>query len=133
MQHSVRKISFMTLALVFCAGLVLASPGKRLDPMTGTWRPLTFNNAGWASNGAKIFQESCKNCHYKGNDKNAPFLYTESYPSKGWNRIFADRWPKCAKSGAWDKLSQQDLLELNDFLFKNAANTYDAYSAEDCG
>lgn len=133
MQYAVRKISFMTLALVFSAGLVMASPSKRLDPKTGTWRPLNFETAGWASNGAKIFQKSCKNCHYRGNDKNAPFLYTESYPPKGWNRIFADRSPKCAKSGAWDKLSQKDLEELNDFLYMNGATTYDAYSAEDCG
>lgn len=133
MQHPVRKISFTALALVFCAGVVLASPSKRLDPLTGTWRPLTFENAGWASKGAKIFKNFCKSCHDRGNDKKAPFLYTESFPSKGWNRVFADRWPKCAKSGVWDKLSKEDLLELNDFLYKNAAGTYDPYSAEDCG
>ena len=133
MQHAFRKVIFVAMALIFSAAVVLASPNKRLDPTTGTWRPLNYYNAGWVSDGAKIFKEACKSCHYRGNDKSAPFLYTESYPSKGWNRVFADRWPKCAKSGAWDKLSQEDLLQLNDFLFMNAANTYDSYSARDCG
>jgi hypothetical protein len=133
MQHAVRKITFVILALVLSAGVVLASPDKRLDPTTGTWRPLNFYNAGWNSEGAKIFKEACKSCHYRGNDKGAPFLHSESFPSKGWNRVFAERWPKCAKSGAWDKLSQEDLLQVNDFLYMNAANTYDAYSAQDCG
>jgi len=133
MQHTVRTVTFVLLALVLSAGVAFASPDKRLDAATGTWRPLNFYNAGWVSKGAKIFKESCKSCHYKGNDQGAPFLHAESYPSKGWNRVFAERWPKCAKNGAWDKLSQDDLEQLNDFLFMNAANTYDAYSAKDCG
>ena len=127
------RIAIPVVLSLCVAVAAYASPNKRLDAATGTWRPLTFYNAGWASDGAKIFKETCKSCHYRGNSEGATFLHAESFPSKGWNRVFAEKWPKCARSGAWEKLSQEDLLQLNDFLFMNAANTYDSYSARDCG
>ena len=127
------RIAVPVVLSLLVAATAWSSPDKRLDAATGTWRPLNFYNAGWASEGAKRYDSACKSCHYRGNDQGAPFLHAESYPSKGWNRVFAEKWPKCAKSGAWDKLSQEDLEQLNDFLFMNAANTYDAYSARDCG
>lgn len=111
----------------------MASPNKRLDEATQTCRLLNFHNAGWKSEGAKIFKSSCKNCHYRDNDKGATFLHTGSKTMKGWNRVFFTKFPECAKSGEWDHLSQEQLLALNDFLFMNASNTYDPNSARDCG
>jgi len=110
-----------------------ASPTKRFDQTTQSCRILTFHNSSWVSPGAKKFKESCKSCHYRSNDKGAKFLYAESKTMKGWQRVFFKKFSKCAKDGSWEKLSQEDLLEINDYLFRNANNTYDPNDAEDCG
>ncbi len=124
-----------TLAATILLGLATAeaSPRKRLDDRTQVCRILDFYNSGWASEGSNIFQESCKNCHHRGNDKGATFLYSESKSMKGWNRVFFERYPQCAKNGEWASLSEDQIQKLNDYLYRNAANTYDANDAEDCG
>jgi len=129
------KATLALAGIALAVGLVpaQASPGKRFDERTQSCRFLNTYNSGWSSEGARIFKASCKSCHFRGNDRSAPFLHSESKGMKGWNRVFAERYPKCAKNGAWARLSEDDLLKLNDYLFYNAANTYDANSAADCG
>jgi len=123
------------LAATLLIGLAKAeaSPRKRLDERTQVCRILDFYNSGWVSEGSKIFEESCKKCHYQGNDKGAPFLYSESKSMKGWNRVFFERYPRCAKNGEWASLSEEQIQKLNDYLYRNAANTYDPNDAADCG
>ena len=126
--------TMVTLVVVFAlppAGQ--ATPKKRFDEGTQTCRILTFHNSGWVSDGGEIFANSCKTCHYRENDKGAPFLHSESKTMKGWNRVFLEKYPECAKRGDWAGLSGDDLLKLNDYLYRNAANTYDANDADDCG
>jgi hypothetical protein len=41
---------------------------------------------------------------------------------RAWNRIFYEKYPKCAKDGAWAGLSQDDLVKLNDYLYSNASD-----------
>ena len=123
----------MMLVLFSSVGDSQATPKKRLDEATQVCRILTFHNSGWVSEGSKIFARSCKNCHSRDNDKGAKFLYSESKTMKGWNRVFLDKYPQCAKDGLWADLSKDDLMKLNDYLFRNAANTYDPNDAEDCG
>ncbi len=125
----------LLVAAFVLAGLATAeaSPTKRFDQTTQTCRILTFHNSGWVSPGAKLFQQNCKSCHYRGNDKGASFLHVESKTMKGWNRVFYKKYPKCAKNGKWDNLSQEELLQINDYLYRNASNTYDPNDAEDCG
>ncbi len=132
MRRSLVFCLFVTLAVAL-ATAVQASPRKRLDPITKTCRILNFYTAGWKSPGAKVWKNSCKSCHYRGNDKGAPFLHTESKTSKGWTRVFVKRYPKCARTGKWDDLSLEQIVALNDFLYMNAAGTYDPNDAEDCG
>ena len=129
------KLTTATLAAVMAFGLATAqaSPRERYDARTQTCRVLTFYNSGWVSEGSKLFQESCKSCHHRGNDEGAKFLYSETKSMKGWNRVFAERTPKCYKDGAWAKLSENDIEQLNDYLYRNASNTYDPNDAEDCG
>lgn len=112
---------------------VQASPNKRFDERTQTCRMLNFYNSGWVSEGSKIFQASCQSCHTRGNVQGATFLHSESKSSKAWNRVFAERYPECAQTGAWVRLSEDHLQKLNDYLYRNAADTYDANSAADCG
>ena len=128
-----RKPGFILVAgglLLFLIGQAEASPRKRFDPTTQTCRVFT-QPALW--DGYKTFQRSCKSCHYKGNDKGAPFLYTESKIMKGWNRVFAKRYPQCAKDGKWDNIDPEQLRRVNDYLYAHAADSYDPYDAADCG
>jgi len=119
------------VAVGLCFSVANARPSKRLDPATKQCR--IFNvDAEWWGAGNEIFQQKCKTCHVRGNDKGAPFLHSESKTSKAWNRVFFAKYPKCAQDGSWD-ITLEEQLVLNDFLYKYASDTYNAYSAEDCG
>lgn len=83
--------------------------------------------------GAMKFKEVCKSCHNRSNAKGARFLYMESYGSKGWNHVFAKRSKKCARDGSWDILSADELQLVNDYLYRNANDTYDPNDADSCG
>jgi len=107
-----------------------ASPTKRCDKVANVCRIFTHESL-WE--GYKLFQSNCKSCHFRGNKKNAKFLYTESKVRKGWNRVFSKKYSQCAKDGSWQKLTVEQLARVNDYLFKNAADTYDPYDASDCG
>jgi hypothetical protein len=126
------------LGILFtCAIIVLfliseasSSPRKRLDEASKVCRIFTQTTL-W--DGYKTFQNSCKNCHFTGNDQGAPFLHTESKTMKGWNRVFGTRYPECAQKGYWGAIEQEQLMRLNDYLFVKAANSYNPYDAADCG
>lgn len=132
MGHGV-MVCMIVFSFVFVGDSVgHASPKKRFDPGTKTCR--VFNNDSmWWGKGAQIFKSNCKTCHVRGNDKGAPFLYSESKSPKGWNRVFFKKYPQCAKDGSWANLTLNDQLLLNDYLYRNGANTYNAYDATDCG
>ena len=121
------------ISITLCLSFTIASarPDKRLDPTTKQCRIFTFDTEWWGS-GSKIFQEKCKSCHFRGNDKGAPFLHSESKSPKAWNRVFFKKYPKCAKDGSWD-ITLDEQLVLNDYLYRYGADTYDAYDAADCG
>ena len=108
--------------LMAAAGPVFAKPEKRFDRATATVREMTYDNL---RDGSRIFAEVCKGCHHRDNDKGAAFLHTESKTMRAWNRVFYERYPKCAADGAWKALSADDLLKLNDYLFVNAVDTVD--------
>ena len=132
MAKQVTLICVISFCLLFVsASFSSASPTKRFDPTTNTCRIFNFDTAWWGT-GSKIFQQNCKSCHYRGNDKGAKFLYTESKSPRAWNRVFFKKYPECAKDGSWN-LDLQEQLVLNDFLYKYGADTYDAYDANDCG
>ena len=131
-------ILFVSLLTVsWTATVIFARPGKRYDKSTEMCRLIDTGKLDWESDhwgiGAAKFKEVCKSCHNRNNDKGAPFLYMESYSSKGWNQIFAKRRKKCAKDGSWDVLSQEELLMVNDYLYRNANDTYNPNDADSCG
>ncbi|MEW6290793.1 MAG: c-type cytochrome [Thermodesulfobacteriota bacterium] len=130
-----KVIMVLVVMLALVAGSAVkgqASPDKRFDQGTQTCRILGFDSMWWGD-GAKIFQNNCKSCHYRGNDKGAPFLYAESKSPEAWNRVFFKKYPQCAKDGSWGALSLGDQLKLNDYLYRNGANTYNPNTASDCG
>ena len=106
-----------------------AAPKTRYDATTQTCRVLSEGPLEWTSRpwgeGGKLFRDVCKNCHSHGNDKGAPFLWVESKSSAAWNRVFATRYPKCAQDGSWGTMTKEQLLELNDYLYRFAAYSQD--------
>jgi len=121
-----RKFGLAVFVLMFMSVVsssAFAKPEKRFDQESYTMRELTFDNL---RVGYKVFREVCKSCHSRGNDKGARFLHTESKTMRAWNRVFSERYPKCAANGAWKSISNDDLAKLNDYLFANAVDTVDA-------
>lgn len=115
--------------MVMVAGVASARPDKRLDPATKCCRvftPVTIEE------GFHLFRSVCKSCHAKDNKVAAPFLHSESKISRAWNRVFASRYPACAKDGSWAGLSDEQLRRINDYLFMNSADSYDPNSGKDC-
>ena len=99
-----------------------ARPKYRYDAFTETCRtlytgPLEYESRSYGR-GGKMFQQVCKSCHTRDNDKGAPFLWTESYSSNGWNRVFAERYPPCAKDGSWKGVALEDIQMINDYLYR---------------
>jgi hypothetical protein len=113
-----------------------ARPTKRFDQKTQMCRLIGEGRLDWESEpwgtGGKKFQEVCKSCHSRDSDKGAPFIHAQSYTSKGWNTIFANRRVKCARDGSWGALSEEDIQFINDYLYRNAAWTYDPNSSDSC-
>ncbi len=127
-----QKIFIGCVLFVFVsASFAMARPGHRLDKGTDTCRDFSQGALAYASlpygAGGKAFKTTCKSCHFRGNDKGASFLWVESKSSKGWNRVFAQKKVACAKDGSWDSLSMDQLLKLNDYLFRFALNSADAF------
>ena len=118
----------LLICIICIAALVLTSisasarPKKRYDEKTGTCRVLNMGPLEWESlpwgKGGKGFKQVCKSCHSRESDKDAPYLWEESKSSKGWNRVFAARRVKCAQDGSWSALSDDELLMVNDFLYR---------------
>lgn len=121
-----KRISIALLCLLFCCSFSqpYATGGelKRYDPNSKSCRTLGFESY-WYGKGRRLFDEKCKVCHTRNNSENAPFLYSESKPSRGWTRVFFTKYPKCAKSGAW-KITSNEALLINDYLFRYSANTH---------
>lgn len=120
-------------ALLLCATATplpaMARPGSRFDEGTKTCRILNAPPLDWASQeygeGGKVFKSLCKSCHAKDNQKNAPFLWVESKTSAGWNRVFTQKYPKCAQDGSWASLTPDQLLKLNDYLYRFSSDSLD--------
>ncbi len=117
------------LIMVMVAGMAFARPAKRLDPQTQTCRVFT---PVVIEEGARLFRSVCKSCHSRDSEAGAPFLHSESMISRAWNRVFATRYPGCAKDGSWAALSDEQLRRVNDFLYMNSADSYDPNSGKDC-
>lgn len=128
------KIAICLTCLLFCSFTIMAQakPAKRYDATTKTCRKLGFDSEWWGE-GNKIFKQRCKSCHHLGNDVGAKLLYSEAKSPKGWNNVFVKKYPQCYKEGHWAGLTQEQIMMMNDFLYRNGSNTYDPNNAEDCG
>ena len=125
------------LTFAWMIGTTQARPSKRYDDGTQMCRFIADGQLGWESDhwgiGARKFKEVCKSCHTRNNDKGATFLFSESISSDGWNKVFSEKRKKCARDGSWDVLTAEELLMVNDYLYRNANDTYDPNDADSCG
>lgn len=119
------------LIVAITATFVMARPATRFDETTQTCRLLNSGPLDMASRsygeGGKIFKQLCKSCHYRNNDKDAPFLWAESKTSNAWNRVFTKRYPQCAQNGEWDKLTPEQMMRVNDYLYRFSSNSRDVF------
>lgn len=134
------RIGFFIVLVITVLALVKsvdARPRERFDQRTQMCRLLTRAPLDWASEpwgtGGIKFREVCKTCHRKDNTEGAPFLHAESYTPKAWNRIFYKRRKPCARNGSWDVLSDEEILLVNDYLYRNGDWTYDPNDSDSCG
>lgn len=129
MQRCALVLIAQLLVLLVFINQAEAAPKTRYDATTQTCRvlsdgPLEKASHPWGE-GGKLFKSTCKSCHFRNNDQGAPFLWVESRTPAGWNLIFTNRSPKCAKTGAWDGLSLEQQMKINDYLYRWAANSQD--------
>ena len=105
-----------------------AKPVTRYDAASATCRVLSDGPLYWESyvfgEGGQTFKNKCQSCH-NGNDKNIPFLWSESKNQDAWNRVFATRYPKCAQDGSWKGISEEQLQMVHDYLWRWANNVVD--------
>ncbi len=125
-----KQIVLAGALMIMAATVAYARPAKRFDEATKTCRIFTQPSI---AEGGQLFRSLCKSCHTRDNTVDAPFLHSESKISRAWNRVFASRYPACAKDGSWASLSDEQLRRVNDFLFMNSADSYDPTSGKDCG
>ena len=136
-----KSVSVLVLSLLLLDRWLIAPawsrPVKRYDQTTKMCRILDRGQLDWDSEpwglGGQKFRQVCKSCHNRQPGHKARFLWVESFMPKGWNRIFAKKRVKCARDGSWDVLSRQDLLLINDYLYRNGDWTYDPNNADTCG
>ena len=129
-----RVVVFMVAgALLLLRPSAPASAGEtvyRFDPVTQSSRALVFANV-WS--GYKSYKANCKSCHRRGNDQGASFLTEDSRTMRGWNNVFFKKSVRCAKNGSWDGLSQEELRNINDYLYSKAYDTWNPNNARSCG
>ncbi len=121
-----QRVIVPLLCLLLCYSISVSSAKagelKRYDPISKSCRFLGFDSF-WGGKGRKLFDQKCKVCHTRNNSENAPFLHAESKSPKAWTRVFFTKYPECAKTGAW-KITADEALLINDYLYRNGADTY---------
>ena len=130
MKKKVALLAGLLVAMVVANGQ--STPLKRFDKGTESCRVFGFES-GWWGEGKKTFVNGCQNCHHRDNSVKAPFLHSESLSPAAWNRVFFQKYPKCAKDGSWPDMPLEAQLSLNDYLYRYGNGTYNPNSARDCG
>lgn len=104
-----KKVTAALVLLMFTASLALAAQG------------------GNAKKGKFLFKKSCKSCHVDGAEgkKLTPLSKTQAQ----WDRFF-DKDKHKAKADVFKQFTEQDLKDIQQFLFDHAA---DSDQPETCG
>jgi len=120
--------------MILFVGLIVSSaaagPTSRFDEKTQTCRKFDVYDP-FIIEGYNLFVDKCKVCHNRDNAEGIPFLYSESKMPEAWSRVFNERYPECARDGSWDGVDQQELMKINDYLYRFGAGTFDPNDADD--
>jgi len=76
--------------------------------------------------GKYLYKKTCKTCHSEGGEGGK--LTPLSKTMRQWDRVFKKE--HAGGAAAWEGLSEQDLLDINQFLFDHAA---DSDQPQTCG
>lgn len=108
-MKTLSKVIAISSLVAFCASAALAAEGG--NPKKGKY----------------LFKKSCKSCHEAGAEGGAitPLSKTMSQ----WDRFF-DRDKHKGKPEVWGQFSEQDLKDIQQFLFDHAA---DSDQPQTCG
>lgn len=131
----IRKIVWALPGMVFflISGAAWAQlPDRRFDPLNQTCRIFQFEQM---RAGAGFFKTVCLRCHHQDYDNGLrymPVLIPRSFSPERWTRIFTEKYPLCAQDGSWKELSADDLLKLNDYLYRGGYGTWEDYTPLEC-
>lgn len=103
-----KRMSVLLLVLVFAAGAAFAAEG------------------GNSRKGKYLYKKSCKPCHVAGAEGGE--LTPLSKTQRQWDRFF--KKGEHQDAAAWEKFSDKDLKDINQFLFDHAL---DSDQPETCG
>ena len=82
-------------------------------------------DGGNSKKGKYLFKKNCKTCHTEGAEGGPVTPLTKTMAQ--WDKFFTDqKHPE----GVWSDFSEQDLLDINQFLFDHAV---DSDQPETCG
>ncbi len=102
-----KKMMLIMLLIAFCASTVMAVEG------------------GNSRKGKYLFKKNCKACHTDGAEGGSVTPLTKTMAQ--WDKFFKDtKHPE----GNWDNFGEQDLIDINQFLFDHAV---DSDQPETCG
>lgn len=108
-MKSTAKILICLMIVVFASTSVLAAQGG--NPKKGKY----------------LYKKNCKSCHSEGSAGGE--LTPMSKTMSQWDRVFK-RGKHEGGMDAWENLSEQDLKDINQFLYDHAA---DSPSPQTCG
>lgn len=103
------KVLVVLMIVAFASSAVLAAEG------------------GNSRKGKYLYKKNCKTCHVSGAEGGelTPLSKTQAQ----WDRFFQKDQHK-QKAGVWEKFSEKDLKDINQFLFDHAV---DSDQPETCG
>ena len=104
---------------VFAFSSIKAEEPSYFVPGSKSNRTIEYKNV---REGYLLFKSNCKTCHTQENDKNAPFLCANSKTMAGWNSVFEKENSMAEKQGCLKGLSQEELMDLNDYLYAYASD-----------
>ncbi len=126
----VLALSLTAVAIGLASVATGEQSGPWYEPGSLSNRPLEYGNI---REGYELFRANCKQCHFRGNEANAPFLCPELKTKNAWNRVFARDNRTVEANGCLKDLSAEQLMDLNDYLYTHAKDSRNPNDEMECG
>lgn len=132
MMAKMAGLLFGVLFSLICVSASAAVLDRRFDPLHKSCRIFQFEQM---REGARFFKGVCQRCHnpaYDNGIRPMLVLVPRSFSPARWTRILTEKYPLCARNGSWEELSADELLKLNDYLYRGGYGTWEDYSDLEC-